>query len=393
MRIALVAESFLPHVNGVTHSLLRVLDHLETRGDEALVIAPEAKDSAGPDRYGIATVHRMPAVSCPGYDDVRVTLPATTRIGRLLEDWQPDVVHLASPFLLGWSGVKAAERLAIPSVAVYQTDVPSYAERYKVSWGEAPMWRRVLDIHDRATLTLAPSTAAIDQLASRGVKRLRLWPRGVDAERFHPDHRDPDLRRAWAPHGEVIVGYAGRLAPEKRVEDLARLSALPGVRVVVIGEGPSRARLEALMPDAAFTGFLDGHHLARALASLDVFVHCGELETFCQAIQEAHASGVPVVAPRRGGPIDLVEDGLTGYLYEPGRTDQMVAMVRELVDDADWRALMSARARVSVLGRTWPSVCEDLITHYADALGGKASTPTHPSRPSPFPRSREAARP
>ena len=378
VRVALLAESFLPHANGVTNSLLRVIEHLGRRGDEAMVIAPEAKGSAGPVRYGIAEVVRLPAMGWPGYDDVRVSLSGSARIGRLLDDYSPDVVHLASPFMLGWAGVRAANELSLPTVAVYQTEVPSYADRYRVGWGEPILWERLLSIHRRAGLTLAPSTYAMRQLEAVGVPRLRLWPRGVDTRRFRPDRRDEALRRSWAPGGEVVVGYAGRLAAEKRVEDLARLSEIDGIRVVIIGDGPARSRLEALMPHATFTGFLGGDQLARALASLDVFVHCGELETFCQGIQEAHAAGVPVIAPRRGGPIDLVDPDRTGYLYEPGRLDQMVASVRALVEDRERRERFSAQARVSVEGRTWPDVCETLMSHYDEAIQRHAQTAVRP---------------
>jgi len=372
VRVALLAESFLPHANGVTNSLLRVIEHLSARGDEALVIAPDAKRSAGPVRYGIARVVRLPAFGWPGYDDVRVSLSRVSRVARELDAFGPDVVHLASPFMLGWAGVRAAEQLGVPSVAVYQTEVPSYADRYRVGWGEPLLWHRLVQIHERADLTLAPSTYAMEQLESVGVPRLRLWPRGVDTSRFHPARRDDALRAGWGRDGEVVVGYAGRLAVEKRVEDLVRLAELDGVRLVIIGDGPERGRLEALLPNAVFTGYLRGTALASALASLDVFVHCGELETFCQGIQEAQASGLPVVAPRRGGPIDLVDHGVNGYLYTPGDLDAMVAAVRTLVADPDRRGAFSASAFARVASRTWGSVCDLLLDYYDEAVA------THP---------------
>ncbi|WP_062464309.1 glycosyltransferase family 4 protein [Demequina soli] len=372
MKVALVAESFLPHTNGVTHSLLRVLDHLAARGDEAVVIAPEAPGA--PEAVAGAPVIHVPAVGWPGYRDVRVALSTVRRLTRLLDEVRPDVVHLASPFMLGWAAVRAAADLGLPTVAVYQTDVPSYAASYRAPWGEPLLWARVRQIHAAADLTLAPSTAAMGQLASLGVDRLRLWPRGVDTARFSPAHRDDALRAAWAPGGEVVVGYVGRLAAEKRVGDLARLSRIPGVRLVVIGEGPEGPRLRRAMPDAAFAGFLGGGELARAVASLDVMVHPGELETFGQSIQEALASGVPVVAPRRGGPIDLVEHGTNGFLYAPGRLDHLEDAVASLVAQEDMRWLQGAHARVSVEGRTWPRVCEALVRHYEAAIAARAVT-------------------
>ncbi|WP_062388334.1 glycosyltransferase family 4 protein [Demequina iriomotensis] len=372
MKVALVAESFLPHTNGVTHSLLRVLDHLAARGDEAVVIAPEAPGA--PTEVAGARIVHVPAVGWPGYRDVRVALSSVRRLTRLLEELRPDVVHLASPFMLGWAAVRAAADLGLPTVAIYQTDVPSYAAAYGAPWGEPLLWARVRQIHTAADVTLAPSSAAMDQLAALGVDRLGLWPRGVDTVRFAPWHRDDALRASWAPAGDLVVGYVGRLAPEKRVGDLARLTRIPGVTVVVIGEGPEGGRLRRLMPDAVMAGFLGGGELARAVASLDVMVHPGELETFGQSVQEALASGVPVVAPRRGGPVDLIDHGSNGFLYEPGRLDHLEAAVRELVALEDLRLLQGAHARISVEGRTWPRVCEALTCHYEAAIAARAVT-------------------
>lgn len=366
MKVALVAESFLPHANGVTHSLLRVIDHLAARGDEAMVIAPESRGSEGPVRYGIASITRLPAMGWPGYRDVRVALSGVGKISRTLEEYGPDVVHLASPFTLGWTAVRAANELNLPCVAVYQTEIPSYADRYHLGWGEGILWNRVLNIHERADLNLVPSSYAKRQLELLGVPRLRWWPRGVDTERFDPSRRDADLRTRWAPRGEVVVGFVGRLAAEKRVEDLAALADVDGISVVVVGEGPERPRLEQALPQAHFVGFLTGNELAAAYASFDVFVSPGELETFGQTIQEALASGVPVVAPRRGGPIDLVTED-NGNLYEPGDIEGMVTSVAELASSPDRRRAAALAARESVAGRTWQSVCEQLVGYYEEA--------------------------
>ncbi|WP_234661460.1 glycosyltransferase [Agromyces marinus] len=365
MRVALLAESFLPHMNGVTHSLLQVLRHLERRGHDALVLAPRS----GPVEHGMhgARAEFLRSIPMPGYPEVRVTIASTRRLAGLLADFEPDVVHLASPFVLGWQGVLAAERLGVPSVAVYQTDVPAYAERYRLP-GAAPMLAdHVGRLHRRATLNLAPSTAAIAQLESYGVDPVRRWARGVDTDRFRPGRRSDRWRRRHAPDGEVLVGYVGRLAPEKQVEDLAALAAIDGVRLVVIGDGPSRAALEAMMPDAAFTGFLGGDALAEAMASLDVFVHPGESETFCQTVQEALASGVPVVATGRGGPLDLVTSSRDGWLYRPGDLGDLVARVRDLAGDLAKRRAFGRAARDGVAGRSWERLGDELLAHYAEA--------------------------
>jgi phosphatidylinositol alpha 1,6-mannosyltransferase len=280
------------------------------------------------------------------------------------------VVHLASPFILGVRGMAAAARLGIPAVAVYQTDLAGYARTY-VGAGEAAAWRRIRSVHSAADLTLAPSSAAMHDLEAHGVPRLRLWQRGVDTVRFRPDLRDEAIRRELAPNGELIVGYVGRLAPEKQVELLAGVCALPGVRVVVTGDGPSLPNLQEQLPGAVFLGRRTGDELARIHASLDVFAHTGPFETFCQTVQEAMASGVPVVAPAVGGPLDLVDHGRTGFLVPPRDADAVTQAVASLAADAGLRASFGAAARTTVEGRTWAAVGDQLIDHYGAVLAAR----------------------
>ncbi|MFT4298120.1 MAG: glycosyltransferase family 1 protein [Aeromicrobium sp.] len=327
MRIAIIAESFLPQTNGVVTSVLHVLEHAQRRGDEVLVIVPDAADGRPvPGEVHGARVVTVPAWSLPMYPDVRIATGGVGRIRRMREEFGPQVVHLASPFVLGWRATLAARELGVPTVAVYQTDIPAYAAEYQMPWAERLLWRRVCDIHDRAAPTLAPSTSAVAALEARGVERVRIWWRGVDAVRFAPGRRDEELRRSLAPNGE-------RLAPEKQVADLAALAGVPGFRLIVVGDGPERTRLAAALPGAHFTGMLHGVDLGSHMASLDVLVHPGETETFCQVIQEGLASGVPVVAVAKGGPLDLIDASRTGWLYAPGDLAAMAGHVRDLVGD------------------------------------------------------------
>ncbi|NKX53179.1 glycosyltransferase family 4 protein [Arthrobacter mobilis] len=368
MRIAVVAESFLPHMNGVTHSLLQVLAHLRRRGDDALVIAPSSGPGDGPRAAAGYPVHRLPSFPLRNYPDVRVAAGTVARVRRLLADFAPDVVHIASPFVLGWRAVQAARQLGIPTVSVYQTEIPAYAARYGLPWLEQLLWQRVENIHGLSTLTLAPSRFALEQLQGRGIGRVHLWRRGVDTARFSPGKYDGAWRASVAPEGGCLIGYVGRLAAEKQVEDLAVLAGLPGTRLVIIGSGPLRQALQDRLPEAHFTGFLGGEQLARAMASLDLLVHPGESETFCQTIQEAQASGVPVVAVGRGGPLDLVDPSRTGWTYAPGRLDELRDRVLDLAGDGIKRRAFGRAAWEAVQGRTWPVLCEQLAGYYVQAI-------------------------
>jgi phosphatidylinositol alpha 1,6-mannosyltransferase len=367
VRVAIFTEAFLPSVNGVTHSVMRVLEHLRDEGHQAMVIAP-ASHGRVPHEYAGFPVIPVAAVGLPGYQDVRVSSTTQLRLERLLEDFHPDVLHLAAPIALGHRAAQAANWLGIPVVAIYQTDVPSYAARYGFAGAETLLWWRVRQIHSIATMTLAPSTYARNQLVEHHVPRVGLWARGVDSVRFDPAKRDEAWRRTVAPNGEKIIGCVGRLAPEKQIGDLQALADLPDTRLVVIGDGPSRGELESFLPNAHFTGQLVGDELPQLMASMDVFVHPGELETFGQSIQEAMASGLPVVAPAKGGPIDLVNSSRTGWLYAPGDLATMRRHVRDLVGDDRKRAAFSREARLSVKDRTWHSLCDELMGHYREAI-------------------------
>ncbi|KAB2345137.1 glycosyltransferase family 4 protein [Actinomadura rudentiformis] len=374
VKVAIVTESFLPQVNGVTNSVCRVLERLEALGHEALVIAPgrgprsAGATRQGPDCYAGAPVRYVRGVALPFYPSFVLGLP-TRRVMSALAEFEPDVVHLASPLVLGTSGAAAARRLDVPSVAVFQTDIAGFARRYGFRGTGSVIWWWLRRLHRRTDRTLAPSTPVLAELEQRGVPRLALWGRGVDRRRFHPDHRSADLRARLAPTGEVLVGYVGRLAAEKRPRMLTRLVGIPGARLVIVGDGPEEERLRRQLPEAVFTGFRTGTELSELIASLDVFVHTGADETFCQAIQEALASGVPVVAPAAGGPLDLVRPGFNGLLYAPDDATEMRAAVNTLVADPVLRRRMAVRAVESVQGRGWAAVCDELIEHYRELTG------------------------
>lgn len=368
MRVAIVAESFLPNVNGVSNSVLRVMEHLRQHGHEVLVIAPDTPRGEPPaDRvHEGVRIHRVPSRMFPKITSLPLGIPRP-RMVSALKGFDPDIVHLASPALLGWGGVLAARHLGVPTVAIFQTDVAGFAQSYGIGFTARAAWAWTRMVHSRVDRTLAPSSAAIENLVTHRIPRVHKWARGVDIAGFAPSARDEQLRAQWSPLGKPIVGFVGRLAPEKHVERLAPLAKRDDIQLVVVGDGVDRAKLESVLPTAIFTGARYGEELATAYASMDVFVHPGEHETFCQAVQEAMASGLPVIAPDAGGPRDLVAPMHTGLLL-PVR--EFEARLSTSVDHLlAQRQRYSIAARRSVLGRTWPAICDELIGHYESVLG------------------------
>ena len=370
LRIAVVAESFLPQINGVTNSVLRILDFFKLNGHEAIIIAPESV--GGPSEYAGFEILRVPAINVKGL--IPIALPQQFAKARVL-DFNPDIIHLASPAILGNYVARFAKKNEIPTLSVYQTDLAGFANHYGFQIANSTLNRFVGRVHSNSDRTLAPSTSACNYLNQLGVQDVELWRRGVDSERFSPNKRDEELRNALLGNrpDRTLIGYVGRLAHEKRLEDLISLDEQDDVQLVIVGDGPTRARLERKLPNAIFTGFKNGEDLARMYASLDIFIHTGQDETFCQSIQEALASGVPVIAPNSGGPIDLIANGKTGYLINTGNPKEIKRVVK-LIQQSDTSELRKV-TRESVVYRTWQSINQELISHYMELISMKKISP------------------
>lgn len=367
LRVVVVTESFLPQVNGVTNSVLRVLEHLKAEGHQALVIAPES--AGGINEYAGFRVKRVPSLEMKGLLPVGFPQKA---IEPLIDGFNPDVVHLASPLFLGNYASRIAERLGIPTLSIYQTDIAGFARHYGLTIAHDSLKRWVAKIHKRTTRTLAPSNWSCEDLRTTGVSNVHLWPRGVDSEKFSPEKRDINLRCELLGDrpDRKLIGYVGRLANEKCVDDLETLDLRDDVQLVIVGDGPARGRLERALPNAKFVGYQGGEDLARYYASLDIFVHTGKHETFCQSVQEALSSGVPVIAPNFGGPTDLVKHGWTGYLIDTANPYSLNHSVNQIIQLSE-PALMGQRARESVIERSWKLVNAQLITHYQELVDQK----------------------
>ncbi|MDW8214396.1 MAG: glycosyltransferase family 1 protein [Roseiflexaceae bacterium] len=367
MRIALITETFLPNVNGIVTTLCRLLEHLHNEGHEALLFAPQG----APASYAGAQVIPLRGVPFPLYPDIRFT-PPQPGIVPALRKFRPDLIHLAGLMVLGPAARFAARQLRIPAIATYHTNLPAYSVHYGLGALRQAAYSYLRWIHNACALTLCPSSAILADLRERGFRRLRLWGRGVDTVRFHPAHRRDDWRAAvGARADERVLLYVGRLAAEKRLDLLAEaLRDMEGIRLVLVGDGPARPQLErrfAGMP-VTFTGFLNGHDLAVAYASSDVFVFPSDTETFGQVVQEAMASGLPVVAARAGGVIDLVRDEETGVFFAPGSAYSLRTAVSRLVANPGLSSAYGQAGRAAAEQRSWPRVLDELMGYYRRAL-------------------------
>lgn len=376
MRVLISAESFLPRSNGVTNSVLQLSRFLRSQGHQLLVIA----SGDGPEMVGEILIKRVPALALKTIAQVDIPKVKTKTLLPILQEFNPDIIYLASPFLLGNQVRKAAHDLGIPVVANYQTDVSGFMNFYGLNAAKSIVEKRLQKIHKKSTMTLAPSTASIEYLASLDIENIRYWGRGVDLVKFNPKWRSEKLRKSWGADAQtLVIGYVGRLAPEKQVHKIGLIGdvgALAGVRTlqVIVGEGPTRDRLEKDLPGAIFTGHLAGEQLSRAMASMDLLVTTGEHETFCQVIQEAMASGLPVIAPRAGGPIDLIEEGRDGFFYQPGENSSIRKVVLKAIANPEALAQMSKAAILKVQEKTWENVCLQLSAIFSEVIERERSS-------------------
>jgi phosphatidylinositol alpha 1,6-mannosyltransferase len=363
MKIAIVTEAFLPQVNGVTNSVLRLLEYSKSQGHEVLIIAPESEGA--PTQYLGYKIKHVPSLSMKKL--IPVGVPSKF-LEPLLEGFAPDVIHLASPIFLGHYVTKIAKRLQIPTVSIYQTDIAGFARHYGLTIAHSTLWRWISRIHQNSDLTLAPSEWSCRELTNNGVGNVRLWKRGVNLENFQPSRRDASLRAELSDNGsKTIIGYVGRLANEKRIDDLAILDSQSDIQLVIVGVGPAEAKFRKSLPNARFVGYQSGLELARYVASFDLFVHTGKHETFCQSIQEALASGVPVIGPNSGGPVDLISHGVTGLLIDTANPFELLAAVDTLRSNPEFQQMRFA-AREAVKHRTWDYINSQLMDHYLDAI-------------------------
>ncbi|GAA3805296.1 glycosyltransferase family 1 protein [Nocardioides panacisoli] len=336
-----MAETFYPAVDSTTRTLKATADRLVDAGHTVRIIAP------GP---GLASYRGCDVVR------VRPLEPASGQVREAIADFAPDVVHAASPRLVGRKALKHAVRAGIPTVVVEQSPVLDLAADY---------WKA--KVAARASTLLVTSRWMVARARELGVEA-EVWAPGVDPLAFHPRLRDPWLHESWSKaksqHGpRVVVGYVGSLEKRHGVRRLAELADLRDIRLVVIGDGPERAWLERRLPDARFTGPLETGDLTIAVPTLDVLVHPGEHETDCHALREAAASGVPVVAARAGGAPDVVRHLESGLLFDPADRHDLRRAVAAVATDKH-RRLLGAAGRELVAERTWADAVDELLTHY-----------------------------
>jgi glycosyltransferase involved in cell wall biosynthesis len=384
MRVLYCTDTYPPQVNGVSVVTAVSVDGLARAGWECAVAAPrypEETHAAWSREYATGVesgeVHSFPSLPMPLYPEVRLARPRPSDLARLIDRFRPDLVHCETEFGIGRAGKAAAERARVPVVSSYHTDFARYTEAYGAGWLKGVVSRYIARFHRSSRRVYTPSSVARGDLLRLGLTDVEVWGRGVDIEIFHPGRRSEALRAALGMGSRYTFLHVGRLASEKRTDqviDAFRLASemLPRgvIHMVVAGTGPREAELRAAAPPGVeFLGLLDRRsRLPDLYANCDAFVFASVTETLGLVVLEAMASGLPVIAVPEGGVRDHLRDGRNGLVCREGDVQGMALGMVRLATEWGLSRRLARGARHSVEGLSWDKEIERLDRSYREVV-------------------------
>jgi len=373
VKIAFFTETFLPKVDGIVTRLTKTIEYLVKNGDDVIVFCPEGS----PNNYKGAKIVGVAAMPLPLYPELKLGLPGPA-VSEALEEFQPDLIHVVNPAVLGLGGIWLAKTNNIPLIASYHTHLPKYLEHYGMGMLEPLLWELLKAAHNQALLNLCTSTAMVNELESKGIRRTALWQRGVDTNSFKPEYRNQTMRAKllgdYPDTGSLLI-YVGRLSAEKQIERIKPvLEQIPNASLALVGDGPYRNQLEKIFESTKtnFIGYLAGEELASAYASGDIFLFPSSTETLGLVLLEAMAAGCPVIGANRGGIPDIINDGINGCLYDPDQEDNgeksLIAATKKILGDTSQKEKMRIAARTEAEKWDWNQATLQLKNFYTKTL-------------------------
>lgn len=372
VKIAIFTDTYFPQVNGVANSLKRLTDHLEKRQIQYQIFAPEVEDTPA-----YPNINQFFSIPVFLYPECRTALANPKRIKAKVQEFNPDIIHIATPYMMGLYGLFCAKKLHIPVVSSYHTHFDQYLEYYRASWLLPVLHKYLKWFHESTERTFVPSKETKSKLAELGFHSLSIWGRGVDCSQFHPIAVNQPIREKYNIQEEYILLYVGRFAPEK---DLATLSAIMDslpeswnnrVHWLLAGDGPCLPewkRKAAERKNMTLTGYLKGAELSQVYASADLFVFPSKTETFGNVVLESLASGTPAIVSNSGGVKEMVEDGVTGRICPAKSTEHFTAAIIELLNQTMMRNMFGTAARKYALSQSWESILDGLIGEYEEVI-------------------------
>jgi glycosyltransferase involved in cell wall biosynthesis len=383
LRVALFTGNFNYTRDGATQALGRLVEHLrEVERAHVRIYAPTA-----PTAPAVEGLEPIPSIALPGRAEYRLGLGLTPALKRDIETFSPDVVHVATPDVVGFQAQRLARRQNRPLIASLHTRFEKYLAYYGLGFLEPVLEQQLLDFYGRCDQVLAPTLATAQWLkAAPGAATIRIWSRGVDRVLFHPSRRDREWRLAQGfGETDMVVLFFGRLVLEKGLAVFAdtfdRLAAArPNTRALIVGDGPSRAWMAQRLPNAVFTGFQNGPALARAVASADVLLNPSATEAFGNVNLEAMASGLPVVCADVASSRFLVRHEQNGLLCPDADAAAYAAALSRLYERPAWRARLGSAAHNVSRAFSWDAALSSVVDSYRAAIAAHGRLAAAPAR-------------
>ena len=388
LRVALFSGNYNYVRDGANQALNRLVGYLLRQGVQVRIYSPTVKDPAFEPTGDVVDI---PAIPIPGRSEYRLPIALPARVRRDLQEFNPNVIHLSSPDIVGHRAVTWARRNKIAAVASVHTRFETYLAYYHLQIFEPDVRAILRRFYRRCEVVMAPaeSTAAILR-AQRMNRDIAIWGRGVDRDQFNPERRSLEWRRSLGiDDEEMVIAFLGRVVMEKGLDVFAEaILALidRGVRhrVLVIGDGPARPWFEEQLPDAIFTGQLTGDDLARAVASSDVLLNPSITEAFGNVTLEAMACGLPVIAAEATGATNLVRHGVTGTLVGGAEPEEMADALAAYAEDSELRRRHGEAGLAVAKTMDWDTINSSVVRVYMHAIlkrrrverimGGKTKT-------------------
>lgn len=368
LRIAVVTETYPPDINGVAHTLSKIVEALTLKGHTVCLVRPRHALHDFPKNQDNFSEYLVQGFPIPFYKQLRMGLPAQKVLTRLWNQYKPDVVHIATEGPLGWSALKTAQKLDIPISTDFRTNFHTYSTHYGVGWSGGIIMAYLRRFHNAANSTMVPTSQLKQELTQAGFEKLHLVQRGVDTHVFSPKKRSNALRAAWgATKSTTVAICVSRLAAEKNLHMvISAFQAIkfkkPDAKLVFVGDGPILQQLKIDAPDAIFAGFRTGEDLATHYASADLFLFASLSETFGNVTIEAMASGLPIVAFNHAAAGEIIESHVNGILAKSNDEASFLDAAIEIVLDSDLRKTCAQGARDKALQFSWESILKKTET-------------------------------
>ncbi len=375
MKIAVFTDTFSPQINGVTKNLDRLVEHFTNTNIEYIVFAPEVENIIVSENKQKEKIIRMNSYNFFLYPELKFSIPNYMKVKRKLSEFQPDLIHLVTPFNIGIAGLFYAKRNSVPVVASYHTNFDQYLEYYNINFLEGTAWKYLKWFHNQALCNYCPSQDTLQHLRKMGFQNLDIWGRGIDAGLFSPEHRDISFRKKYGLEKRIVFLYVGRLAKEKNISlliDSYRAISKKykdRVALVITGDGPQTNELKKIQDSTIiFTGYKTGQELSRIYASADIFAFPSVTETYGNVIIEAMSSGLPVVAVMAGGIKENLIDGYNGIACFKNDKNEFIKKMETLIINQNLRKRLAIKARKHALEQSWDGVFNHLLNSYQNVI-------------------------